>query len=111
MNQLEKGKEWLKHIMKMLNIKHWKNTGFVAFPNIDNREALREAGLDLKGDELKVCVCVYEQTANKLHCFFKMIMTKYELYDPEYKVWIEMVRKIDRNPANGETLFTALYLR
>ena len=54
MNQLEKGKEWLKHIMKMLNIKPWKNVGFVAFPNIDNRKALREAGLDITEEELKV---------------------------------------------------------
>ena len=61
MNQLEKGKEWLKHIMKMLNIKPWENVGFVAFPNIDNREALREAGLDITEDELKVCVCILVQ--------------------------------------------------
>ena len=47
---VEKG----KHILKMLNIKPWENVGFVAFPNIDNREALREAGLDITEDELKV---------------------------------------------------------
>ncbi len=40
--------------MKMLNLKPWNNVGFVAFPNIDNREALREAGLDITEDELKV---------------------------------------------------------
>ena len=37
-----------------------------------------------------------------MHCFFKMIMTKNELYAPE--VWIEMIGKIDQNPAHGETL-------
>ena len=61
MNQLEKGKEWLKHIMKMLNIKPWKNVGFVAFPNFDNREALREAGLDITEEELKVCIFILVQ--------------------------------------------------
>ena len=83
MNQLEKGREWLKHIMKMLNIKPWKNVGFVAFPNIDNREALSEAGLDITEEEHKVCVSILVKKANRyvlLHCFFKMIMTKNELY-------------------------------
>ena len=61
MNQLEKGKEWLKHIMKMLNIKPWKNVGFVAFPNIDNKEALIETGMVMTDEELKVCVCFYVQ--------------------------------------------------
>ena len=61
MNQLEKGKEWLKHIMKMLNIKPWKNVGFVAFPNIDNKKALIQAGLDITEEELKVCVCILVQ--------------------------------------------------
>ena len=42
------------HIMKMLNIKPWKKVGFVAFPNIDNRKALRQAGLDITEEELKV---------------------------------------------------------
>ena len=55
MDQLEKGKEWLKHIMKMLNMKSWKSVCFVAFPNIDNREALIEAGLFITAEELKVC--------------------------------------------------------
>ncbi len=61
MNQLEKGKEWLKHIMKMLNTKPWKSVGFVTFPNIDNKEALIETGMVITDEELKVCVCVYVQ--------------------------------------------------
>ena len=56
MDQLERGKVWLEHTTKMLNIKPWKNVGLVAFPNIDNREALREAGLDITEEKLKVCV-------------------------------------------------------
>ena len=43
-----------------------------------------------------------------LHCFFKMIMTKNELYAPE--VWTEMIGKIDKNPAHGETLLTVLFM-
>ena len=61
MNQLEKGKEWLKHIIKFLNIKPWKNVGFVAFPNIDNKETLIDTGMVITDEELKVCVCVYVQ--------------------------------------------------
>ena len=37
-----------------------------------------------------------------------MILTKNELYDPKSKVWIEMVAKIDKNPAHGEILVTVL---
>ena len=37
-----------------------------------------------------------------------MIMTKNELYAPE--VWIEMLRKIDKNPAHGETPLTVLLM-
>ena len=54
MDQLKKGKLWLNFTMKMLNMKCWDVLGFVAFPNIDNREALREAGLEITEDELKV---------------------------------------------------------
>ena len=52
--QLEKGREWLEHVMRMLNMDPWTYVGFVAFPNIDNREALKEAGLVKHEKELKV---------------------------------------------------------
>ena len=44
MRQLEKGEVWLKHVMRMLNMDPWTHVGFVAFPNIDNRKSLIEAG-------------------------------------------------------------------
>ena len=54
MNQLKKGKLWLEHVMRMLNLDPWTYVGFVAFPNIDNREALRKAGLVKQEREAKV---------------------------------------------------------
>ena len=33
---------------------------------------------------------------------FKMILTKNELNDPEQKVWVEIVGKIDKTTANGD---------
>ena len=37
---------------------------------------------------------------------FKMILTKKELYGPKSKVWINMVRQIDKNPTHGEIPLT-----
>ena len=54
MDQLKKGKVWLKHVMRMLNLDPWAYVGFVAFPNIDNREALIKAGLVKQEKEAKV---------------------------------------------------------
>ena len=53
-SQLEKGKVWLDHVMRMLNMNPWTRVGFVAFPNIDNRKALKEAGLAQQEKDLKV---------------------------------------------------------
>ena len=52
--QLEKGKVWLEHVMRMLNMDPWTHVGFVAFPNIDNRKALKEAGVVQQEKELEV---------------------------------------------------------
>ena len=54
--QLEKGKAWLAHTMKMLGMKPWNYVGFVVFPNINNRETLEETGLVQHGDKSKVKV-------------------------------------------------------
>ena len=54
MDQLEKGKVWLEHVMRMLNLDPWTYVGFVTFPNIDNREALIKAGLVKQEKEAKV---------------------------------------------------------
>ena len=40
--------------MKMLNISTWTYVGYAAFPNIDNKQTLKETGLDIKEDENKV---------------------------------------------------------
>ena len=34
---------------------------------------------------------------------YKMILTKKELNDPEHKVWNEIVGKVDKTTANGDT--------
>ena len=39
-----------------------------------------------------------------------MILTKNELYDPKSKMWLDIVGKIDKNPAHGETLLTVLVM-
>ena len=54
MEQLKKGQAWLEHIMKMLNMTPWTYVGYAAFPNIDNKNTLKETGLDIKEDEFKV---------------------------------------------------------
>ena len=54
MDQLVKGKIWLEHTMKMLDLNPWTYVGFVAFPNIKNRGALSEAGLIIPDNKLKV---------------------------------------------------------
>ena len=40
--------------MKMLNMTPWTYVGYAAFPNIDNKQTLKETGLVKKEDELKV---------------------------------------------------------
>ena len=52
--QLEKGQVWLEHVMRMLKMDHWTYVGFVAFPNIDNRQALIDTGFVRQEKDLKV---------------------------------------------------------
>ena len=40
--------------MKMLELNSWTYVGFVAFPNVENRGALSEAGLVIPDNLLKV---------------------------------------------------------
>ena len=87
-------------------MKPWNIFGFVVFPNIDNRKALRDAGLVLTEDELKVSNNLQERKNFVVnHCMFQMILTKNELNDPEHKLWIKLIEKNDTNPAPGKTLY------
>ena len=52
--QLEKGKTWLAHTMKMLNMKPWNYVGFAAFPNIDDKNTLKATGIVKREDDFKV---------------------------------------------------------
>ena len=55
--QLEKGKAFLHHAMKIMNIPHtWKYVGFVCFPNLENKQTLIDAGAVKDEDELKVLI-------------------------------------------------------
>ena len=54
MEQLEKGKVWLAHAMKMLVMRPWSYVGFTVFPNIDNRKTLVATGLVKNEDKSKV---------------------------------------------------------
>ena len=51
--QLEKGKVWLEHTMKMLHMKPWTYVGFAVFPNINNKNDLKLTGHVKTEDELK----------------------------------------------------------
>lgn len=79
--QLEKGKAWLEHIMKILNMNPWNYVGYAAFPNIDNR-TLEKMGLSKEQEKIK-------------------ILTKNEIEDPECHVWNEILRKTTNSPADG----------
>ena len=37
----------------------WTYVGYVAFPNIDNKQTLKETGLDIKEDEFEVTYFYY----------------------------------------------------
>ena len=52
--QLEKGKTWLAHTMKLLNMKPWNYVGFAAFPNIDDKNTLKATGIVKQKDDFKV---------------------------------------------------------
>ena len=56
MEQLEKGKVWLAHSMKMLGIQPWSYVSFAVFPNIVNRKTLEETGLLKNEDTSKIKV-------------------------------------------------------
>ena len=45
--------------MKMLNISTWTYVGYAAFPNIDDKQTLKEMGLDIKEDVFKVTYFFY----------------------------------------------------
>ena len=51
-----KGKAFLHHTMQMMDTQPWKYVGFVCFPNLENKEALKEAGVVHDGNELKVLI-------------------------------------------------------
>ena len=38
--------------MKMLNMTSWTYVGYAAFPNIDNKNTLKEMGLDIEEDKV-----------------------------------------------------------
>ena len=78
----------------------WTYVGFAAFPNIDNKQTLKETGLDIKEDEFKVTYFNYLNIF-ALH-FYKMILTKNEIVDPEPKVWNKIFGKSIYSPANGD---------
>ena len=40
--------------MKMLNMTSWTYVGYACFPNIDNKNILKERGLDIEEDKSKV---------------------------------------------------------
>ena len=42
--------------MQMMDTQPWKYVGFVCFPNLENKEALKEAGVVHDGNELKVLI-------------------------------------------------------
>ena len=52
--QLKKGKAFLDHYMKIMDMQPWKYVGVVCFPNLDNRQALKKAKAVNDEDELKV---------------------------------------------------------
>ena len=85
--QLEKGKAWLEHIMKMLNIKPWNYVGYAAFPNMDNRDLERMRIKEKK--EIK-------------------ILTKDEMEDPK---WNEILGKTSSSsPADDNSYKKVLAL-
>ena len=45
--------------MKMLNMTPWTYVGYAAFPNIDNKHAFKEVGLDIEEDKFKVTYFYY----------------------------------------------------
>ena len=45
--------------MKMLNMTPWTYVGYAAFPNVDNKQTLKETGLDIKEDEFEVTYFYY----------------------------------------------------
>ena len=45
--------------MKILNMTPWTYVGYVAFPNIANKQSLKETGLDIKEDEFEVTYFYY----------------------------------------------------
>ena len=57
LKQIGKGEAYFKKVLAPLSgvtTENWTYKGLVFFPNIDNREALREAGLEITEDEVKV---------------------------------------------------------
>ena len=43
----------------MLNMTSWTYVGYAAFPNIDNKNTLKEMGLDIEEDKSKVFTYFY----------------------------------------------------
>ena len=97
--QLSKGKAWLEHIMKMMNMKPWNYVGYAAFPNIDNK-VLELLGLSKEQEESFIREKRQEQIK---------ILTKDEMDDPESQVWNDILGKTSNSPADGDT-FNKLFM-
>ena len=93
--------------MKMLNMTSWTYVGYAAFPNIDNKqslkEVLKETRLDIKEDKFEV---TYFTFWTILHLNVYKILTRNEIDDPEQNVWNEINNWADvgKNPADGDVL-------
>ena len=90
--QLSKGKAWLEHIMKMMNMKPWNYVGYAAFPNIDNK-VLELLGLSKEQEESFIREKRQEQIK---------ILTKDDIDDPECQVWNDILGKTSNSPADGD---------
>ena len=54
--QLQKGRAFLNHSMNTMGVTPWNYVGVVCFPNLENRQALQDAGSVNDEDELKVLI-------------------------------------------------------